>query len=297
MPGTEMCFTLNTGAKMPFLGLGTAGLNGMDLILNTLDDAFQLGYRLIDTDASYDNEKEIGYCLEKLLPKFNLQRSDIFITTKLSPTDRGKRVERGIMKSLRHLNCDYIDLFLMDLSCTQTGNSEDDARLRNLSWAKMVEAVKHKQVRQIGVCNYGVEQLEGLLARCRGVRPSVNQVEFHPFYRDRKLYDVCRNAGVFMQAYCILGCSKWCKMLRNEHVLKCAHELGKTAAQILLRWAIQQNVGVIPSSRNVAHLFANRQVDFVIPRHHMINLSTFDSHQRIGNEPEMIHVLQRFQSE
>ncbi|CAH1108201.1 unnamed protein product [Psylliodes chrysocephalus] len=290
MLAPDLYFTLNTGARIPMIGLGTAGINGPDITLRTLNDALQMGYRLIDTAAIYENEKNIGYALEKLLPKFNLTRKDIFITTKPHPKDIGENTSKAIAKSLKDLNCGYIDLYLINWPGTIEVSPDDRENfiLRNSSWKIMVHAVKKKIIRQIGVCGNTVRHLQQLLAHCHGITPSVNQVEFHPFCRDRKLLDLCRPKNIFVQAYSSLGGSKWSDLINHECVTKCANKLGKTPAQILLRWAVQQEVGVIPTSHDRGHLFSNMQLDFNIPLEDMLILSTLETRVRYDVNPHVV---------
>nr|XP_023022607.1 uncharacterized protein LOC111510884 [Leptinotarsa decemlineata] len=169
---------LPSGDYMPLVGFGTWLVKGRESTLKTLDMALEAGYRLFDTAAMYNNEGDIGDALKELLPRHNLSRKDIFITTKLYPEDHGK-ADKAIESSLKKLDCDYIDLYLIHWPGTY-GKSEH-AKMRSKSWEQMVECVKKGFVRNIGVSNYTVRHLKELLNNDFGIRPAVNQVKQEDF--------------------------------------------------------------------------------------------------------------------
>ncbi|XP_074034986.1 aldo-keto reductase Mflv_4205 isoform X3 [Leptinotarsa decemlineata] len=166
MTSKDLTVTLNSGSVMPMVGLGTNGINGFKDILEVLDYAFEAGYRLIDTAAMYSNEGDIGRALKELLPKYNLSRKDIFITTKLHPQDQGQKATRALRKSLERLDCEYIDLYLINWpgSYGISSSSKENATLREKSWELMVEAVNEGLVKNIGVSSYTVKHLKKLLS-------------------------------------------------------------------------------------------------------------------------------------
>ncbi|KAG5880451.1 hypothetical protein JTB14_028784 [Gonioctena quinquepunctata] len=269
----EKKLKLPSGDLMPLVGFGTWMVKGSESTLNILDMALEAGYRLFDTATMYDNETDIGKALKKLLPKHNLSRKDIFITTKLYPSDHGK-ADEAIKASLKKLDCDYIDLYLIHWPGTYN-QKDNNANMRSKSWKQMVEAVKAGSVRNIGVSNYTVRHLKELLDKDFGIRPAVNQVEWHPFCYQKKLYDFCQKEGIVLQAYQSLGGPGNRDLLDNKQINEIAQKLEKSPAQVILRWAVQQNVAIIPKSKTKEYIFRNRELDFTIPDEHMEVMSSF----------------------
>nr|CAH7743725.1 unnamed protein product [Callosobruchus chinensis] len=228
--------------------------------------------------AVYGNEKDIGVALKELLPKYNLTRKDIFITTKLAPHDQGEKAYQALETSLKNLDCEYLDLYLIHWPGVHGVNSssEENKKLRQESWKQMVKGVKNGLTRNIGVSNYNVRHMKELLANDGGVKPAANQVEWHPHYHQPELVDLCKKEGVLLQAYSSLGGTGNNDLLTDTRVKKIADKLGKSPAQILLRWALQQNIAIIPKARSKKHIDENIDLNFVIPEEDMKILSSFE---------------------
>ncbi|VEN59799.1 unnamed protein product [Callosobruchus maculatus] len=274
--GEQMNFKFLSGAVMPMVGFGTWNVTGAS-VTPTIDLALAAGYRLFDTATMYGNESELGEAFKVLLPKHNLERKDIFITTKLYPDDHGEKATKAIKKSLKNLDCEYIDLYLIHWPGVYgvSPKSPENARLRDISWQKMVEAVKKGLVKNIGVSNYNVKHLKQLLQNDHGVKPVVNQVERHPHCRQKEILELCNQDEICLQAYMPLGGGGNKDLLENAKVKKIANKLGKTTAQVLLRWNLQQNVSVIPKSCSKEHIFSNFDLNFILPEEDMEVLNTF----------------------
>ncbi|CAH1108157.1 unnamed protein product [Psylliodes chrysocephalus] len=152
----DMNFKLHSGDLMPLIGFGTYQIHGDELIKDVLDLALAAGYRLIDSATVYGNEVSIGLALKELLPKYNLTRKDIFITSKLAPTDQGTKAYVALERSLRNLDCDYLDLYLIHWPGVQGIRSEErnNSLLRGESWQQLARAAKDGLTRNIGVSNY-----------------------------------------------------------------------------------------------------------------------------------------------
>ncbi|XP_064860908.1 aldo-keto reductase Mvan_2161-like isoform X1 [Oncorhynchus nerka] len=272
-------FRLNTGAQMPLLGLGTYRLQGEQMHLS-VDAALGEGYRAFDTAAVYGNEADLGHALLDLMPKHNLTRADIFLISKLSPADMGSKAREGCARSLERLGLGgYIDLYLIHWPGTEGLEPEDErnAQHRAHSWTVMEELYANGMLRAIGVSNYSPRHLIELLETCR-VRPAVLQVEFHPRLTQKKLRVICRDSGVCFQAYSSLG--KGALLLEPE-VVAMAEGHGRTPSQVLLRWAIQQGVAVLPRSARPKRVRENGQVfDFDLDEGGMERLSDMDSGTR-----------------
>ncbi|XP_056631483.1 uncharacterized protein LOC130441722 [Diorhabda sublineata] len=286
----DMKFTLHSGDLMPMVGFGTYLIRGDDLIKTTLDYALGAGYRLIDSAAVYGNEESIGKALKELLPKYNLTRKDIFITTKLAPSDQGEKAYSALQKSLNNLDCEYLDLYLIHWPGAQGIKSEgkNNSVLRDESWQQMVKGVKNGLVRNIGVSNYNVNHMKQLLNNNHGIKPAVNQVEWHPHYHQDDLQELLKKEGILLQTYSSLGGNDNNQhLLTDPEVIKIATKLGKSPAQVLLRWALQQNLAVIPKARSKKHIEENFDLDFTIPEEDMKILSNF-SQLKYAWDPDTI---------
>ncbi|XP_070622293.1 glyoxal reductase-like [Erythrolamprus reginae] len=262
LPGSwvpERTVWLNTGAPMPLLGLGTFRLKGDEAVRASLDAALANGYRLVDTAAVYGNEATLGRALKDLLPRHHLVREDVFLTSKLSPRDHGEDAAyAACLQTLRDLDCGYLDLYLIHWPGTQ-GRPQDDAgnpERRQQSWRALEKLHKAGKVRAIGISNYTVGHLQELLANCR-VSPAVLQVEFHPELAQTELLEFCTRNGIHLQAYSSLGTGP---LVEHAVVRAVAQRRGRTAAQVLLRWALHQGVSVIPKSASPRRVAENGQL-------------------------------------
>ncbi|XP_067877888.1 glyoxal reductase [Heterodontus francisci] len=252
---------LNNGVEMPQVGLGTFKVRGYETVYQMLDAALGHGYCSFDTASVYQNEADIGRALKDLLPKHGLSRQDIFITSKLAPKDHGAEAEAGCRQSLEALDCEYLDLYLVHWPGKQGWKSEDpcNADWRQQSWEAMENLYRNGRFRAIGVSNYTVGHLQELLAKCQ-VKPAVLQVEYHPHLVQSELLAFCSESGIHLQAYSSLGTG--C-LVTEPKIKDLASSYGKTPAQVLLRWALQQGIGVIPKSTNPERIAQNiRLFDF-----------------------------------
>ncbi|KAL0994110.1 hypothetical protein UPYG_G00117870 [Umbra pygmaea] len=272
-------YRLNSGAQMPLLGLGTYKLQGKQMH-QSVDAALRAGYRAFDTAAVYGNEADLGCALLDLMPKHKLTRADIFLISKLSPADMGPKAREGCARSLEMLGLGgYIDLYLIHWPGTEglDPNDERNTQHRAQSWTVMEELHASGKFRAIGVSNYCPRHLTQLLETCT-VRPAVLQVEFHPRLAQSELRAICRDSGVFFQAYSSLGKGA---LLSEPVVVAMAEGHNRTAAQMLLRWAIQQGVAVLPRSSQPKRVKENGQVfDFELDEIEMKRLSYMDSGTR-----------------
>ncbi|XP_052867248.1 uncharacterized protein LOC128273347 [Anopheles cruzii] len=268
---------LNTGFDIPLLGFGTYQIHGQELIYETLDYALKAGYRHIDTAIVYRNEEFIGSALKTLLPKYNLKREDIFITSKLiSPKDKDQEfIEKMVRQSLAKLQTDFLDLYLIHWPGVSglPVDHPDNEKQRKVTWDALCQLKKEGRLRSIGVSNYTIKHLTEMLTDRIVVTPAVNQVEWHPYYYQPELLEFCRQKGIFLQAYSSLGSSTTSELRSNATVAAVAARLKKTPAQVLLRWAAQQNIGILPKARSRSHVEENAALDFEIPDEDMTLLS------------------------
>ncbi|CAB3363790.1 Hypothetical predicted protein [Cloeon dipterum] len=189
MACSSLTIALNNGVQMPMIGFGTFTIQGQSLITKVLDAALASGYRSIDTACVYRNETEIGRALKDLLPKYKLQRSDVFITSKLAPSDHGKeRVRQAVLDSLNRLNTPYLDLYLIHWPGASriASQSPSNKNLRIETWLELEKLQKEGKLRSIGVSNFLESHLKELFAFCT-IKPAVNQVELHPHFPQKEL--------------------------------------------------------------------------------------------------------------
>ncbi|XP_053675625.1 uncharacterized protein LOC128725880 [Anopheles nili] len=287
-------YKLNTGFTIPLVGFGTFQIHGQELIYEVLDYALRAGYRHIDTAVVYRNEEYIGNALKTLLPKYDLKREDIFITSKLI-SQAGKDedfVEQMVQKSLANLQTEYLDLYLIHwpgVSGMQVTHP-DNAKYRMATWNALCKMQRKGSLRSIGVSNYTVKHLKEMLEDCKGVVPAVNQVEWHPYYYQPELLEYCRQENIFLQAYSSLGSSNTTELRDDSKVKTVASSLQKTPAQVLLRWAVQQDIGILPKARSRNHIEENVALDFEIPAKEMHQLNSLRESvgQKFAWNPETV---------
>lgn len=263
-------FLLNTGHPMPAVGLGTYRIREQQEVLEVVEHALSAGYRMFDTAAVYHNESFLKEAFRKLLPRYGLDRDDIFITTKLSPAEHGKPevIKQAYEASMENLGTNYADLYLIHFPGTQkiAAENEKNTELRHATWESMVDLYDNGVVNAIGVSNFTNYHLDLLMERNHGVVPAVNQVEWHPFYYQMELLDYCKANDIVLQAYCSLGGKSINndELLMHPSVTKIAQSLGVANAQVLLKWARQLNVAIIPKSKDPLHIKQNISLDFDI---------------------------------
>ncbi|WKY00438.1 hypothetical protein Q1695_014911 [Nippostrongylus brasiliensis] len=235
--------------KMPIVGFGTYQIRSEKILEDVVDAALSCGYRFFDTAQIYGNEAALGRIFQDLLPKYNLERSDIFITSKVSPANQGTAAaRRSIKKSLENLQTDYIDLMLIHWPGCGKIKVKDprNAELRRETYEALEEFHESGELRSIGVSNYEIRHLEQLLDHCK-INPAVNQVEFHPHFHQRDLLNFCLAHDIHFQAYSSLGGPDYREELFNDpDVVQLAEKYQLTVAQLLLCWATSQSISVLP---------------------------------------------------
>ncbi|KAH8688658.1 glycerol dehydrogenase Gcy1 [Talaromyces proteolyticus] len=256
--GTKTVFTLNTGAKMPGVGLGTWQTN-YNQTREAVKVALQSGYRHIDTAYEYGNETEVGDGIKAS----GVPREEIWVTTKLD-NPWHKRVEEGLAASLKNLQLDYVDLFLVHWpSSTNPEDSRkhyDDWDFTD-TWAEMQKLLESGKVRNIGVSNFVISNMEKLLNDPRTkVVPAVNQIELHPNMPSHKTIEYMKSKNIHCTGYCCLG-STDSPLAKDKTLLKIAEEVGRTPQQVLLQWALARGTSVIPKSVTSSRIKANFELD------------------------------------
>ncbi len=267
---TTATLTLNTGTKIPKVGLGVWQAPSGKVTQRAVSEALRLGYRHIDTARIYGNEADVGSAIIHA----EVRREDVFVTTKLWNDDQGyDRARHAYDASLRRLGLDYVDLYLMHWPVF--GKRLD-------SWRALEFLYKEKRVRAIGVSNYLVTHLQEL-TRVAKVVPAVNQIEQSPFLQRRDTVALCKELGIVVEAYSPLTHGQ-----RLDHpVLRAiADEVKRTPAQVLLRWNIQRDVVVLPKSVTPQRIAENAALfDFSLDAKAMARLDDLEENLVTGWDP------------
>jgi diketogulonate reductase-like aldo/keto reductase len=266
----ETKLKLNDGQLIPQLGLGVWQISSAktsDVVLAALEAR----YRHIDTASAYGNEENVGAAIRMS----GLPRESIFVTTKLWNSDHGNP-ERALDTSLRKLKMDYVDLYLIHFPVRQ----------RRQSWRALEALQKKGKTRSIGVSNFTIAHLSELLAE-RETVPAVNQVEFHPYLYQQDLLAFCRAKGIVVEAYSPLTHGERLKDPKLVAIAKkYSSPKAKSTAQILIRWALQHGLVVLPKSSNRRRIFENADVfDFEISEDDMRLLDSFHENLRTCWDP------------
>jgi len=264
--------TLNNGVPIPRLGLGVFRSQAGKTTRNAVFHALEAGYRHIDTAKIYGNEPSVGQAVRES----GIPRSDIFVTTKLWNSDHGYDATlRACDESLTKLGFNAVDLYLVHWPVKE---------LPLETWRAMETLLAEGKARAIGVSNYMVRHLEELLDQCNVV-PAVNQIELSPYnylYR-KEVVDLCRANGIHIEAYSPLTKAQ---KLNDPKLVKLAQKYGKTAAQILIRWVLQQDMIVLPKSTNPERIRQNGDVfDFTISGEDVAYLESFNENLVTGWDP------------
>jgi diketogulonate reductase-like aldo/keto reductase len=264
---------LNNGVEMPVFGLGTYLSGSSRETRDIVSYALEIGHRHFDTARFYGNERDIGEAIRGS----GIPREDIFITTKLWNDDHGFHRALGAFdESLRDLGLDYVDLYLIHWPVQG---------LRNESWRALEKLLVDGRCRAIGVSNYTIAHLKELLD-LSPVMPSINQVEFHPFLYQKDLLAFCRSNDIRLESYSPLTKGRKLDDLRLGEI---ARAYAKSPAQILVRWALQKDVIVIPKSSRKEKIRENAAVfDFAISREDMDKLDALHENLRVTWDPTTV---------
>ncbi|MGW0786120.1 aldo/keto reductase [Streptomyces sp. NPDC002913] len=278
--------TLNNGVRMPALGLGVFQTPPQET-RDAVTAALELGYRHIDTAAAYGNEREVGQAIrESAVP-----REEIFVETKIWISDFGyDETLHGCDKSAAKLGLDRIDLLILH----QALPSDFDRTLA--AYRALEKLLADGKVRAIGVSNFMVDHLTALLD-ATSVVPAVNQLEIHPYFQQRAVLDFDDTHGILNQAWSPIGGITFypgygehrVSVLQDPAVTRVAEAHGKSPAQVLLRWGLQQGRSVIPKSTKRHRIAENIDVfDFALTTDELAALDALETGRRGGPEPEAV---------
>lgn len=272
--------TLNNGIKMPAEGFGVFQIPDFNQCEQSVSDAIESGYRLIDTAAAYMNEKAVGEAIKKS----SIPREELFITTKLWVQDSSyDDAKKAVQTSLDNLGLDYIDLYLIHQPMGDYIGA----------YHAMEELYKEKKLRAIGVCNFYPERLADLCETV-SVIPAVNQVELHPFFQQDNALALMKEYGIIPEAWGPFAEGR--NNIFSHPVLSgIGEKYGKSAAQVALRWNIQRGVAVIPKSTHKERMEQNIDIwDFSLSNEDMESIKKLDlGHSEIVNhyDPAFVKML------
>jgi 2,5-diketo-D-gluconate reductase A len=279
---------LNNGVEMPAVGFGVFQ-TPPDETIAAVETALATGYRHIDTAAAYLNEREVGEALRRYLGRSGLDRSELFVETKVWITDYGyDQTLHAFEKSAGKLGVEQIDLLILH----QALPGEFD--LTTGAYRALETLLADGQVRAIGVSNFMPDHLAQLMERT-SVVPAVNQIEVHPYFRQSELLAVDADQGILSQAWSPIGGITFYRdgshgsTLKDPTILEIATAHEKTPAQVMLRWHLQQGRQVIPKSVTPSRIAENFDVfDFELTADQLAAIDALDTGVRGGPEPEDI---------
>ena len=301
----------NTSKSIPQVGFGLWKI-ATEVCADAVYQAIKVGYRHLDSACDYGNEKEVGKGIKRAIEDGLCTREELWITSKLWNTyHRKEHVKPALERSLSDLQLDYLDLYMIHFPIAQPfvdfeeryppewvlNNEQGGMQLEPVSlmetWQAMEALFDEKLVHQIGVCNYNSGLLHDLMAYAR-IKPSMLQIESHPYLTQQRLIRLAKQYGLSVTAFSPLGAlsyleldmaSKTESVLEQAVVTKTAQRLGKTAAQVVLRWGIQRGNAIIPKTSKTVRLIENINIfDFVLSDDEMQAIDALNCDRRF-NDP------------
>ena len=262
---------LANGVKMPQLGLGVYKMTDPGQTVEAITYAIETGYRAIDTAAIYENERETGEAIRHS----GVPRDELFITSKVWNTDQGyDGTLRAFETSLKKLGLDYLDLYLTHWPVSE----------KYVDTYKAIERLyDEKLIRTTGVSNHHAHHLEKILVKAN-VAPMVNQIELHPYLTQEPLRAFCEENGIAVTSWSPLARGK---LLAEPTLLTIGEQYGKTPAQVIIRWHLQNNLIVIPKSVTPERISENNEVaDFELSSEEMASINALNRDERTGTNPD-----------
>ncbi|MCM3771735.1 aldo/keto reductase [Priestia aryabhattai] len=267
--------TLHNGVKMPWLGLGVFKVEEGPELVNAVKTAIVKGYRSIDTAAIYGNEEGVGEGIRQGLKEAGLSREDIFVTSKVWNADLGYEATLAAYEtSLQKLGLEYLDLYLIHWPVE--GKYKE-------AWKALETLYKEEKVRALGVSNFQIHHLEDLM-KDGDVKPVINQVEYHPRLTQKELHAFCQKHDIQLEAWSPLMQGE---LLDNDVLKEIAEKHGKSVAQIILRWDLQNGVVTIPKSTKEHRIVENSSLfDFELDAEDVSKIDGLNQNHRVGPDPD-----------
>ncbi|MDQ0242599.1 diketogulonate reductase-like aldo/keto reductase [Bacillus fengqiuensis] len=267
--------TLNNGVKMPWFGLGVFKVEEGPELINAVKSAIKHGYRSIDTAAIYENEEGVGQGIREAIEETGISREDLFVTSKVWNADLGyESTIAAYETSLTKLGLDYLDLYLIHWPVE--GKYKE-------AWRALETLYKEGRVKAIGVSNFQIHHLEDLMKDAE-IKPVINQVEYHPRLTQKELQAFCQKHDIQLEAWSPLMQGQ---LLENDVLQEIARKYGKSVAQVILRWDLQNGVVTIPKSTKEHRIIENSSVfDFELTQEDMEKIDGLNENLRVGPDPD-----------
>ena len=261
----------NGSGAIPALGFGTL-IPDPVATRNATRAALETGFRALDTAERYGTEKEVGEAMKEVFETGKITREEVFVATKLWNTNhRPERVKPAFEASLKKLQLDYLDLYLIHTPFAFQPGDEQDPRDANGkviydtgvtlvdTWGAMEKLVDEGKCKAIGLSDVGLEKVKEIF-EVATVKPAVVHVESHPYLPEWELLDFCRKNGIVLQAFAALGHSSEPNVLADPVITNIAKRVGKTPAQVALAWAIQRGTALLTTSKTPERIKENFDV-------------------------------------
>ncbi len=271
---------LNSGRTIPQFGFGVFLINPADTT-EAVTRALEAGYRHIDTAQGYGNEKEVG----DAIAKSSLDRGDVFVTSKLGNADhRPDDARHAFYRSVSALGCEYIDLFLIHWPLPTRYDGDFVS-----TWQTLEEFYRDGRARSIGVSNFQPHHLRRLDAECE-VPPAVNQIEVHPYLTQTEVRAYCAEHEIAVEAWSPLA--RGGELLSEPAIVSIAGRVGKSPAQVVLRWHIERGDIVFPKSVTPSRIKENIDIfDFELSAEDVAAISALNRNQRTGPDPDTFDAI------
>ncbi|RSK26652.1 aldo/keto reductase [Bacillus sp. HMF5848] len=265
--------TLHNGVQMPWFGLGVFQVKEGEEVVESVKTAIEAGYRSIDTAAIYGNEEGVG----KAIAESDVPREELFITTKVWNSKQGyDSTLEAFEESMQKLGLDYLDLYLIHWPVPEQNKYVE-------TWKALEKLYKDGRIRAIGVSNFQIHHLQDLIDQC-DIVPMVNQVEYHPRLAQKELHEFCKANNVQLEAWSPLMQGK---ILDNPTLVEIANKYGKSTAQVILRWDLQNEVVTIPKSVKPQRIVDNANIfDFELSQDDIDKINSLNEESRIGPNPD-----------
>lgn len=270
-------YKLINGVVIPSIAFGTWKISDENICRKSVRYALECGYRHIDAAKIYNNESFVGRGIAEFLERTpNVKREDLFITTKVWNSDQGyESTLKAFEGSLNRLGLEYIDLYLIHWPNTKNMQTTFE------TWRALEELYKNKKVRAIGVCNFEKHHLEEL-EKHSTIMPMVNQIEIHPYNQQEALRKYCESKGIIVESWSPLIQGK----VEDPVLVEIGKIHGKSPAQIILRWHLQNWLLPLPKSITPSRIKENRELDFILSQEEMAQINSLNKNERLGSHPD-----------
>ncbi|TKX29870.1 2,5-diketo-D-gluconic acid reductase [Campylobacter sp. MIT 12-5580] len=274
--------TLNNGVKMPMVGFGTFNMKDLKEVQTSVESALEVGYRHFDTAQRYGSEEGLGAGIKAS----GVKREEIFITTKLLPRFANEKdTLRAFEDSLKRLQTDYVDLFLLHWPVNDT----------YAAWRIMSRLQKEGRIKALGVCNFTADRLVDFCIN-NEIKPAINQAEFHPLYQRTALQKAGEEYGVKLVSWSSFGRGRE-GVLDNKELARIAKKYNKSVAQVVLRWLIEQDIIVMPKTTRKERMIENISIfDFKLDESDKTAIAKLDKGKSLFYDPQDVERIKWFNS-